>query len=113
LEIEIHDSLRRRFLHLRDADVSTRDQFGQVGNGSRFACRGVYDVELDGFSVNKWASLVGESQADGAVRIMDGQLFHGDFTNLFLMEADSATLASYVQAVATKIASLNPLLVYF
>lgn len=70
-------------------------------------------AQLSARSVNKWASFVGASQADGAVRIMDGQLFHGDFTNLFLMEADSATLANYVQAVATTIASLNPLVVYF
>jgi hypothetical protein len=70
-------------------------------------------TQLAARSVNKWASLVGASQSDGAVRIMDGQLFHGDFTNLFLMEADSATLASYVQAVAKTIASLHPLLVYF
>jgi len=64
-------------------------------------------------SVARWASLAETSQADDAVRVMDGQLFHGDFTNLFLMEADAANLADYAEAVAAAIAPLNPLVVYF
>ena len=64
-------------------------------------------------SVARWASLVEASQADGTIRVMDGQLFHGDLTHLFLMEADTAALADYVKAVATAIAPLDPLVVYF
>jgi hypothetical protein len=70
-------------------------------------------AQLAARSAAKWASLVQASQENGAVRVMDGQLFHGDLTNLFLMEADSATLSGHALAVATTIAPLNPLVVYF
>jgi len=39
---------------------------------------------------------------------MDGQLFHGDLTNLFLMEADRALISEYMDALVTVIAPLNP-----
>jgi hypothetical protein len=64
-------------------------------------------------SVARWKSLVEASQADDTIRVMDGQLFHGDLTNLFLMEADAEALADYAKAVAAAIAPLNPLVVYF
>lgn len=70
-------------------------------------------TQLAARSVARWTSLVETSQADGVIRVMDGQLFHGDFTNLFLMDADRATLTEHVQAVAMVIAPLNPLVVYF
>lgn len=70
-------------------------------------------TQLAARSAAKWASLVEEARADGTVRVMDGQLFHGDLTHLFLMEADAATLTAYVRAVARTIAPLNPLVVYF
>lgn len=70
-------------------------------------------AKLAARSVARWASLVEASRADGIVRVMDGQLFHGDLTNLFLMESDPAILADHARAVATTIAPLNPLVVYF
>ncbi|MGO4392465.1 hypothetical protein AB4Z46_14055 [Variovorax sp. M-6] len=70
-------------------------------------------AQLAARSAARWASLVEASLADGTIRIMDGQLFHGDLTNLFLMEADSATLSGHVRAVAKTIAPLKPLVVYF
>lgn len=69
--------------------------------------------QLAARSVARWASLVEASQADGTIRVMDGQLFHGDLTNLFLMDADPPTLTDHALAVATTIAPLNPLVVYF
>ena len=57
-------------------------------------------TQLAARSVAKWASLVEASQADGIIRVMDGQLFHGDLTNLFLMEAELAICAGLARAVA-------------
>ncbi len=70
-------------------------------------------AQLAARSVARWASQVEATQADCIVRVMDGQLFHGDLTNLFLMEADAAALSGHSQAVAKTIAPLNPLVVYF
>lgn len=70
-------------------------------------------TELAARSIRRWAALVEASQADGTIRVMDGQLFHGDLTNLFLMEAQPATLHDHTQALASAIAPLNPLVVYF
>jgi hypothetical protein len=68
--------------------------------------------QLAARSVARWTSLADASRSDGVIRVMDGQLFHGDLTNLFLMEADAATLAGHVLAVAAAIAALNPLVIY-
>ena len=43
---------------------------------------------------------------------MDGQLFHGDLTHLLLMEAESALIFGYMQALAAVIAPLNPFVLY-
>lgn len=64
-------------------------------------------------SLKKWRSFVDTARASDAVQLVDGQLFHGDLTNLFLMEAKFATIAAYAQAVAVAIRPLNPLLIYF
>ena len=70
-------------------------------------------AQLAARSISRWAALVEASQADGTIRVMDGQLFHGDLTNLFLMQAEPATLHDHTQALASAIAPLNPLVVYF
>jgi hypothetical protein len=41
------------------------------------------------------------------------QLFHGDLTNLFLMDAGSAAITKYIRAVENIVRPLAPLLVYF
>ena len=70
-------------------------------------------TQLAAWSIAKWASLVEASQADGIIRVMDGQLFHGDLANLFLMEAELAICAGLTRAVAATIVPLSPLVVYF
>jgi len=70
-------------------------------------------AQLAARSTARWASLVEATLVDGTTRVMDGQLFHGDLTNLFLMEAESATLSDHALAVAKTIAPLKPLVVYF
>ncbi|KLU24697.1 hypothetical protein EOS_18760 [Caballeronia mineralivorans PML1(12)] len=64
-------------------------------------------------SVARWAAFVETMQAGDVVPVMDGQLFHGDLTHVFLMEADASTIERYMQTLATAIAPLNPLVVYF
>ncbi|WP_446621445.1 hypothetical protein [Variovorax sp. LARHSF232] len=44
--------------------------------------------------------------------MLDGQLFHGDLTNLFLMEASFDEIAAYCESVARLIRPLHPLVVY-
>jgi hypothetical protein len=39
-------------------------------------------------------------------------LFHGDLTNLFLMEAEPALISEYMDALVTVIAPLNPVVLY-
>src|SRR5476649_1413769 len=55
----------------------------------------------------RWSAFVEATRADIAIPVMDGQLFHGDLTNLLLMEAESPMIAGYVQALAAVIAPLN------
>jgi hypothetical protein len=60
----------------------------------------------------RWSAFVEATRADIAIPVMDGQLFHGDLTNLLLMEAESPMIAGYVQALAAVIAPLNPFVLY-
>ena len=70
-------------------------------------------IDLAERSMAKWRSFVDTTRAGDAVPILDGQLFHGDLTNLFLMDAGPAVIAAYSRAVEAIIRPLAPLLVYF
>lgn len=61
----------------------------------------------------RWADFAQALQREAGTVVLDGQLFHGDFTHLFLMELQEDALAAHVDAVARSIAPLRPLLVYF
>jgi hypothetical protein len=63
-------------------------------------------------SLSKWRSFVDSACAVDAVPVVDGQLFHGDLTNLFLMEAGSAAIVEYSRGVEEIIRPLTPLLIY-
>jgi hypothetical protein len=74
------------------------------------------DVTADGLadrSLAKWRSFVANAKAAETVHALDGQLFHGDLTNLFLMEATPAMIAKYCKAVSDIVRPLAPLLIYF
>jgi hypothetical protein len=47
------------------------------------------------------------------VHVVDGQLFHGDLTNLFLMELPPASITENLHAVCEAIRPLRPLVVYY
>lgn len=74
--------------------------------------RDVTPVQLQELALAKWAAFVETTQSGATVPVMDGQLFHGDLTNLFLMEAEPALISNYVQTLATVIAPLNPFVLY-
>ena len=61
----------------------------------------------------RWQRFATAAQHDDVVPVLDGQLLHGDLTNLFLMEASSDEIAAYCDRVAEAIAPLGPLVVYF
>ncbi|MGH6627226.1 MAG: hypothetical protein ACRECD_11950 [Burkholderiaceae bacterium] len=70
-------------------------------------------AQLADSSVAKWRAFAESAKLSDSVPVIDGQLFHGDLTNLFLMEASFEDIASYIKAVASAIAPLRPLLIYF
>jgi hypothetical protein len=47
----------------------------------------------------KWRSFVDSARESDVIPVLDGQLFHGDLTNLFLMDADVSTIAEYSRVV--------------
>lgn len=74
------------------------------------------DVTAEGLaerSLAKWRSFVADAAATETIYTLDGQLFHGDLTNLFLMEATPAAIAKYCRTVGEIARPLAPLLIYF
>jgi hypothetical protein len=63
--------------------------------------------------VAKWRAYVDSSLALERISIVDGQLFHGNLTSLFLLEADVDMIAAYCREVVSTIKPLSPLLIYF
>lgn len=64
-------------------------------------------------SLAKRAAFVSEARAAEMVRVCDGLLFHGNTTDLFLMDADPPFLQRYVDQVIAHLTPLAPVLVYF
>jgi hypothetical protein len=60
----------------------------------------------------RWTAFVEHTQSHVEIPVLDGQLFHGDLTHLFLMEADTALLFGYIRKLAAVIAPLNPFVLY-
>lgn len=69
-------------------------------------------AELAKSCIAKWRSYVDSARTAGRVSIVDGQLFHGNLTSLFLLEADMDLMAAYCQEIVTVIKPLRPLLIY-
>jgi hypothetical protein len=73
----------------------------------------VSPAELASRSLAKWQSFVEASIESGTVvATLDGQLFHGDVTHLFLMEAGDAFIEAHLAAVASAARPLLPLVIY-
>lgn len=64
-------------------------------------------------SLRKWRKFAQEAQQSEAVIACDGLLFHGNMTDLMLMNAPVEVLRAYVAQVVETIADLNPVVIYF
>lgn len=61
----------------------------------------------------KWARYVEQRLRDNVFTVMDGQLFHGDLTNLFMMEMPSIALLEHMARLMSVLSPLRPVVVYF
>lgn len=69
--------------------------------------------ELARRNLAKWQAFVAASVESGTVvTTLDGQLFHGDVTHLFLMEAGDEFIAAHMRAVAQAMRPVSPLVIY-
>lgn len=64
-------------------------------------------------SMQKWHAFTREAQRSGIVTACDGLLFHGNMTDLLLLNAEPGVLHRYVEQVIECIQSLQPVLIYF
>ena len=64
-------------------------------------------------SLRKWRTYAQEAQQSTIVTACDGLLFHGNMTDLLLMNAASEVLRTYVAQVIETISDLNPVVIYF
>jgi hypothetical protein len=64
-------------------------------------------------SLRKWRTFASEAQQAATVTACDGLLFHGNMTDLMLMNASPEVLRAYVVQVIESIADLNPVVIYF
>jgi hypothetical protein len=69
--------------------------------------------ELMRRSYANWQSFVAQALSNSQLFVFDGQLFHGDFTCLFLMNSPSSLLNEYVHSVLQLAEALQPMLIYF
>jgi hypothetical protein len=65
------------------------------------------------YSGQKWQRFVEAARSSTSVTICDGLLFHGNMTDLLLMNAEPDVLFGYVRQVIQCIHPLNPVLIYF
>ncbi len=74
------------------------------------------DITTDEFikySLQKWHNFVQEAQHSSTITVCDGLLFHGNLTDLLLMNAEEAVLRRYVFQILECIQELHPVLIYF
>ncbi|MGI8856266.1 MAG: hypothetical protein ACR2JW_10985 [Thermomicrobiales bacterium] len=74
-----------------------------------------YDITIEEYvalSLEKWRAFSNAAEASAPITVCDGLLFHGNMTDLLLMDAEPQVLHRYVTAVVESIACLNPTLIY-
>jgi hypothetical protein len=60
-----------------------------------------------------WYAYAKSAAMSESITVVDGQLFHGNLTSLFLLDADVTLIRGYVHDVVAAIKPLRPLLIYF
>lgn len=68
--------------------------------------------EYISLSLQKWCDFMREAQQLSMVTVCDGLLFHGNMTDLLLMNADEALLRRYISQVLECLRPLDPTLIY-
>ncbi len=74
------------------------------------------DVTVEEFierSLQKWRGFMRDARQSAVVTVCDGLLFHGNMTDVLLMDAEPAILQHYVAQVIEIIDDLNPVVIYF
>lgn len=72
----------------------------------------VTPAEFVALSLDRWRAFVAEASRSSAVTVCDGLLFHGNMTDLLLMDASPAVLHSYMDDVVATWRPLSPEVVY-
>ncbi len=63
-------------------------------------------------SLGKWRAFASEAKEAATVTVCDGLLFHGNMTDLMLMDAGPPVLHGYVERVVESVRALDPVIVY-
>ena len=69
--------------------------------------------QLSKSAVERWRTYAAFSTMSETITVVDGQLFHGNLTSLFLLEADMELIRRHMLEIVAAIKPLHPLLVYF
>lgn len=69
--------------------------------------------DLASAQLAKWQSYVESERIGHPISLVDGQLFHGNLTALFLLEADPSLITTYCRELVAALAPLSPQLIYF
>jgi hypothetical protein len=108
-------------LHLADRlNASGRSAIGITEGVSPHPIRFDWDLPWDEMppaqlarsAADRWNAYAGHALNSETISVVDGQLFHGNLTSLFLLEGDVDFIRSYVRDITTAIAPLHPLLIY-
>jgi len=70
-------------------------------------------VEYIALSFRKWRAFAQEARETDTVTACDGLLFHGNMTDLMLMNTPTEMLRAYVAQSIETISDLNPVVIYF
>jgi hypothetical protein len=70
-------------------------------------------TQLAKSSAARWCAYANSVSMSESITVVDGQLFHGNLTSLFLLDADISLIRGYVHDVVAAIKPLRPLLIYF
>jgi deoxyadenosine/deoxycytidine kinase len=73
------------------------------------------DLTVDQFishSLDKWQAFVQAAQPADHLTVFDGQLFHGNMTDLLLLNATASQLHAYVSLIIDVLRELRPVLIY-
>ncbi|MFM9846094.1 MAG: hypothetical protein ACKVP3_02930 [Hyphomicrobiaceae bacterium] len=70
-------------------------------------------AQLATSAVGRWREYASSTSTSESISVVDGQLFHGNLTSLFLLDADRSLILEYVNDIVAAVTPLRPLLIYF